>query len=149
MGAAGARGLAGVAVLGADEDLAEAVAAGDPRLGSALIVDARPPEERGSFVWPGALEIPYDYLSPTPPEAVQRIAASGAPRVVVFGDGGDPDSGEQLARELAGKGLRNVCFVRGGAPALEKARGAAADGGEGGEGEGGDGQGASGREGGP
>jgi hypothetical protein len=40
---------------------------------------------------------------------------------VVFGDGGNPDSGEQLAREIAGKGIRNVRFVEGGAPLLEKA----------------------------
>jgi hypothetical protein len=37
---------------------------------------------------------------------------------MVFGDGQDPDSGEQLARELAGRGIRNVRFVQGGAPAL-------------------------------
>ncbi len=43
--------------------------------------------------------------------------------MVVYGDGGDPDSGEQLARELAGKGIRNVGFVRGGAPAILAARG--------------------------
>jgi hypothetical protein len=41
--------------------------------------------------------------------------------VVVFGDGGDPDSGEQLARELAGAGIRNVVFVAGGAPRLQAA----------------------------
>jgi hypothetical protein len=52
---------------------------------------------------------------------VHAIAASGASQVVVFGDGKDPDSGEQLARELAGRGIRNVRFVQGGAPALETA----------------------------
>jgi hypothetical protein len=45
----------------------------------------------------------------------------GAARVVVFGDGADPDSGEQLARELAGGGIRNVFFVQGGAEPLRAA----------------------------
>ena len=69
----------------------------------------------------GAIAVPFDYLEPTSPEQVRRIASSGAGRVVVFGDGNNPDSGEQLAREIAGKGIRNVRFVEGGAPLLEKA----------------------------
>jgi hypothetical protein len=41
--------------------------------------------------------------------------------VVVVGDGEDPDSGRELARELAGKGLKNMAYVTGGAPALKAA----------------------------
>jgi hypothetical protein len=84
-----------------------------------LIIDSR---ELGEFTrWhvPEAIHIPYDYLDPTPPETIQRIASSGARSVVVIGDGLDPDSGEQLARELSGKGIRNVGYVTGGAPAIQ------------------------------
>ena len=38
--------------------------------------------------------------------------------MVVYGDGGDPDSGEQWAALLSGAGIKNVVFVKGGAPAL-------------------------------
>lgn len=70
------------------------------------------------------MNVPYDYLDPTPgsviEELARRIARSKAQRVYVYGDGEDPDSGEQLAREISGKGVRNVFFVRGGAPALQE-----------------------------
>ena len=87
-----------------------------------VLIDARSGPESTAAAVPGALNVPYDWLDPTP-EAVLRelartVAASGASRVVVFGDGGRPDSGEHLARELSGRGIRNVTFVRGGAPAL-------------------------------
>jgi hypothetical protein len=82
------------------------------------IIDARPTEafQRWHLAW--ALNVPYNYLEPTQPAIIRRIAASGAREVLVYGDGDDPDSGEQLARELAGKGIKNVGFVKGGAPAL-------------------------------
>lgn len=86
----------------------------------ALIVDARPATEFARWHAASALNVPYDYLEPTPPAVIQRIAASGAAEVIVYGDGGDPDSGEQLARELAGKGIRNVSYLTGGAAALEQ-----------------------------
>ena len=38
--------------------------------------------------------------------------------MVVYGDGLEPDSGEELAKEIAGKGIRNVSFVQGGVKAL-------------------------------
>jgi hypothetical protein len=86
-----------------------------------LLVDARSAAEYQRWHPREAIAVPFDYLEPTAPERVRRIASSGASRVVVFGDGGNPDSGEQLAREIAGKGIRNVRFVEGGAPLLEKA----------------------------
>ncbi len=46
--------------------------------------------------------------------------ASNAARVVVFGDGRVPDSGREMARELAGRGMVNVFYVEGG---WEAARG--------------------------
>jgi rhodanese-related sulfurtransferase len=99
---------------------APAIAANDPAIleSRTLLVDARQPAEHARLHVVGAINVPFDYLAPAAPAEVQRIASSGAARVVVFGDGGDPDSGEQLARELAGAGIRNVFFVAGGAPAL-------------------------------
>ena len=102
---------------------AHAIPADDPAVWDArtLLVDAGSPAEYQRWHPTGAIDVPFDYLEPTSPEQVRRIASSGAARVVVFGDGNDPDSGEQLAREITGKGIRNVGFVEGGAPLLEKA----------------------------
>jgi hypothetical protein len=85
-----------------------------------LLVDARSAGDHTRWHPKGAVNLAFDYLAPAPPTEVRRIASSGAARVLVFGDGGDPDSGEQLARELAGLGIRNISFIKGGAPALEK-----------------------------
>jgi rhodanese-related sulfurtransferase len=87
-----------------------------------LLVDARGAAEFAAWHAAGARSVPFDYLDPTPAEAVRRLARSGARRLVVYGDGATPDSGQELARELAGRGLRNVVFVRGGAAALRAAR---------------------------
>ena len=102
---------------------APAISADDPAVWETrtLLVDARSAAEHQSWHPTGAIHVPFDYLEPTAPEQVRRIASSGAARVVVFGDGNNPDSGEQLAREIAGKGIRNVRFVEGGAARLEKA----------------------------
>lgn len=102
---------------------AQAIPADDPAVWETrtLLVDARPAAEHQRWHPVDAMSVPFDYLEPTAPELVRRIASSGAMRVVVLGDGGAPDSGEQLARELAGKGIRNMRFVAGGAPLLEKA----------------------------
>lgn len=87
-----------------------------------FLVDARSPGEHGAAHLPGAINVPYDWLDPLPEcelRALARsIAASRATRVVVYGDGGCPDSGEHLGREISGRGIKNVGFVRGGAPAL-------------------------------
>lgn len=101
---------------------APAIAADAPEIRDArtLLVDARPAAEHAAGHLPGAMSLPFDYLDPAPPAQVKKIASSGAARVVVFGDGGDPDVGEQLARELSGAGIRNIFFVAGGAPALDK-----------------------------
>ena len=101
----------------------QAIHADDPTVWETrtLLVDARPVAEHQRWHPTGAIAVPFDYLEPTSLEQVRRIASSGAARVVVFGDGNNPDSGEQLAREIAGKGIRNVRFVEGGAPLLEKA----------------------------
>ncbi len=71
------------------------------------------------------MNVPYDYLDPTPDETInemaRRIASSGARRVVVIGDGQKPDSGKWLGKEISGKGIKNVFFVEGGAKALRAA----------------------------
>jgi 3-mercaptopyruvate sulfurtransferase SseA len=45
------------------------------------------------------------------------ITRSNAKRVIVYGDGDNPDSGREWARLLSGGGIRNVNFIDGGAPA--------------------------------
>ena len=92
-----------------------------PGAGKVLIVDGRSREAFDAWHVPGAVSIPFDYLMPVSAEDLNRVAASGAAAVVVYGDGEDPDCGEELARELAGNGIRNVRFVKGGAPAIRKA----------------------------
>ena len=70
------------------------------------------------------MNVPFDYLDPTPKDVLKnlarKIAVSGARRVIVYGDGDIPDTGEQLGREIAGYGIRNVFFLRGGAPVLKE-----------------------------
>jgi len=83
-----------------------------------VLVDARSAEEHRAWHPPGALWVPFDYLEPVSREGLGRVLSRRPRRVIVLGDGDNPDSGEQLARQLAGKGIKNVFFVAGGAPAL-------------------------------
>ena len=89
-----------------------------------MVVDARPAAEAAAWRFGQALNVPYDYLDPTPDEVLgevaRAIAASRARHLAVYGDGESPDSGEQLAREISASGIKNVLFVRGGAPALQR-----------------------------
>ena len=103
---------------------ATALSPGDARLAEqgAVLVDARPKAEFEGWHLPRARSVPFDYLEPVAAAQVEALLASGATRVVVYGDGQDPDSGLELAKELSGKGLRNVFFVQGGAPALGAGR---------------------------
>ncbi|MBN2492981.1 MAG: rhodanese-like domain-containing protein [Deltaproteobacteria bacterium] len=101
-----------------------ALGASDPALmePTTFVVDARSEQACAQWRFREAMCVTYDYLDPTPDEVVmdvaRRIAASRAQRVAVYGDGDDPDTGEQLGKELSYKGIKNVCFVKGGAPAL-------------------------------
>jgi predicted sulfurtransferase len=87
-----------------------------------FVVDARSKEEFDAWRLRRAVNISYDYLDPTPQETLQdlaeTIARSRAKRVVVYGDGDTPDTGEQLAKEVSGHGIKHVFFVEGGAPEL-------------------------------
>jgi hypothetical protein len=101
----------------------EALDAGAPEVSSprSFLIDARSQGEFERHHLSGAVNVPYDWLDPVPEESLaelaRAIAASGAARVVVYGDGGRPDSGEHLGKEISGRGIKNVCFIRGGAPA--------------------------------
>jgi len=92
----------------------------DPRT---VLVSALDAAASRALPLPPRLVIPYDYLDEVPMADVKAVAAVRGTRVLVIGDGQRPDSGEQLARELAWRGVRNVFFVQGGAPALTAARG--------------------------
>ena len=83
-----------------------------------LVVDAREPAEHAAWPWPDAANVPFDFLDPVPADTVAEFIRTGARQIAVYGDGADPDSGRELARELAGRGARNVYFVPGGAPRL-------------------------------
>ena len=92
----------------------------DPRLArqGVLVIDARSPAEFRAWHLPGARSVPFDYLEPIGDGALRDVASSGAPLVAVYGDGADPDSGRELAKELSARGVRAVFHVQGGAPAL-------------------------------
>lgn len=102
----------------------QAVAPRDRTIASdrTFLIDARTPEEYAALHLPGAVNVPYDWLDPIPDDVMRalaaQVAASGAARVVVYGDGGRPDSGEYLGREISARGINNVFFVDGGAPAV-------------------------------
>lgn len=103
---------------------ASSIAATSLRAGDAasLIIDARSSDEYAAWHFPDAISVPFDWLGPPVQDEVGRLAkqvtATRAHRVVVYGDGDDPDSGREWARLLAGGGIRNVSYVEGGAPAL-------------------------------
>jgi hypothetical protein len=106
-----------------------AVQASDPSLQAdwVFIIDARKKKAYQEWKFRQAVNLTFDYLEPIPDDVFNdlttRIARSKARRVVVYGDGGQPDSGEQLGKEISGRGIKNVFFVEGGAPALNKSSG--------------------------
>jgi len=101
----------------------ELILASEVRWGGAreLVLDARLVQERRVWATDQALHVPFDFLEPVSDETLAELVASNAARVVVFGDGLVPDSGHELARELAGRGMVNVFSVEGGWPAVRAA----------------------------
>lgn len=85
-----------------------------------LMVDGRTATEFAVWHPQNAVSVPFDYLTEVNDETLASLVKTGARRVIVFGDGQNPDSGEQLAKELSGRGIKNVHFITGGAPALRK-----------------------------
>jgi Rhodanese-like domain len=98
----------------------EPIDPGDPRLDDldSLIVDARPIAQFAADGLIRAINIEFDWLDPIAEENIKRILGAGANRLIVYGDGGEPDNGYELAREIAGLGLNNVYYVEGGYHAL-------------------------------
>ena len=84
-----------------------------------LVVDCRDATAHQQWSPPHARYVPYDFLDPISEEGVMELLRTPAMRVVVVGDGGVPDSGQEMGAELAGQGLRNVHFVQGGAAAVQ------------------------------
>jgi hypothetical protein len=101
-----------------------ALAVSDPAVisSASYLVDSRSEAEYQQWHLAAAVHVPFDWLDPLPEarlgQLARDIAASGATKVVVYGDGGRPDSGEFLGREISGRGIRHVHYVEGGAPAL-------------------------------
>jgi hypothetical protein len=92
-----------------------------------MVIDVRSPNDFAQWNVPGAQNQPFDWLGPPVDMEVQAIARelarTGAQRVVVYGDGEDPDSGREWARMLAGAHLKNIHYVSGGAIAIRKLAG--------------------------
>lgn len=112
---------------------ATAIGPDDPRLRDVhtLVIDARAREEYQSWHLPSAINAPFDWLAEQEvitqqsQQIARDIARTRKHALVVYGDGGDPDSGQQWAVSLNSAGLRNVSYVRGGAPALRSQSSAA------------------------
>lgn len=106
----------------------EQIAPDDARIrdGKSLVIDVRAKDEFASWHVQGARNQPFDWLGPPVDEEVKtvakQVAASRAHRVVVYGDGDDPDSGREWAKLLSGARIKNVFYVSGGAPALNPER---------------------------
>ncbi|MFW5740813.1 MAG: rhodanese-like domain-containing protein [Myxococcota bacterium] len=102
----------------------EEMAASDPRIESdkSLLLDVRSKEEFAEWHVSGARNQPFDWLGPPVDKEVKtvakQVAASRAHRVIVYGDGDNPDSGREWAKLLSGARIKNVFYVKGGAPAL-------------------------------
>ena len=90
------------------------------------LIDARSQEEYDEWHLPQALNQPFDWLAEQDEvdrqaaEVAKSIARSGKQHVIIYGDGGNPDSGEHWAALLSGSGIKNVVFVSGGADALRR-----------------------------
>ncbi len=90
-----------------------------------LLIDARRSSDFQAWHLPGAINIVFNYVESVPPEKLtdlsKKLSERRARRIIVYGDGKDPDTGEHLGRELSGEGFKNVFFIKGGAPALQAA----------------------------
>jgi rhodanese-related sulfurtransferase len=93
---------------------------------TSLLIDARSREEFDEWHLPQALNQPFDWLAEQDEvdrqaaKVAKNIARSRKQHVVVYGDGGNPDSGEHWAALLSESGIKNVVFISGGAGALRR-----------------------------
>jgi rhodanese-related sulfurtransferase len=107
---------------------ATAIDADDPIIKepSSLLIDVRSQKEFDEWHLPQALNQPYDWLAELDEvnrkaaEVAKSIARSRKSHVVVYGDGGNPDSGKYWAASLSASGIKNVVFISGGANALHR-----------------------------
>ena len=105
---------------------AESIPVDDARITSdkSLLIDAREPVDFESWHLPDSINVPFDWLAEQHEidiqarEVAKRVARSGKQDVVVYGDGGDPDSGHHWAALLSAAGIKRVVYVAGGAPSL-------------------------------
>ncbi len=105
----------------------EPLAATDSRLRepTTLLVDAREEPDYRAWHAPGAVSFPLDWLAEEAElkryatQVAKLAARSGKHRVVVYGDGGSPDSGKYLASLLQPLGIKNLFYVTGGAAKLK------------------------------
>jgi len=85
-----------------------------------IIIDARGKEEYEHWHFNGAINIEYDYLSPVCPMKIKEIISMRRKLVLIYGDGEEPDSGKELAKELATRGIKNVYFLKNGVKELKR-----------------------------
>ena len=73
---------------------------------TSLIIDARSTSDYAQWHIGRAINVPFDWLGPPVQDDVTRvtqmITRSNAKRVIVYGDGDNPDSGGEWARLLSG-----------------------------------------------
>ncbi len=104
----------------------EQLEVGDPRIkdDKSLVLDVRLRDEFEQWHLNGARNQPFDWLGPPVDEEVKtvakQVAASRAQRVIVYGDGDNPDSGQEWAKLLSGARIKNVFYIKGGAPSLNQ-----------------------------
>lgn len=88
-----------------------------------FVVDARNEADYATWHYKNAVLLTYDYLDPIPEDALKNlttaIARTRAQKVVVYGDGGNPDTGELLGKDISGSGIKNVYFLKGGAASFQ------------------------------
>ena len=85
-----------------------------------LVLDARSPYQYERWHPEGVRNVPFDFLLPVEEDALRKIAQGRSKRVLVYGDGLVPDTGEQLARELNSRGIKNVYYIKGGITAIKQ-----------------------------
>ncbi|MGC9042974.1 MAG: rhodanese-like domain-containing protein [Myxococcota bacterium] len=85
-----------------------------------IIVDARSRADYEKWHFKDAINIEYDFLTPVCPIKIKEIINQKRRYVLVYGDGGEPDSGKELAKELATNGINNVFFLKGGVKELNR-----------------------------
>jgi rhodanese-related sulfurtransferase len=93
---------------------------------NSLLIDVQSQGGHDAWHLPNALHQPFDWLAEQ--DEVHRkaagvaktIARSRKHRVVVYGDGGNPDSGRHWAALLSAAGIKNVVYVAGGAAAMRQ-----------------------------